>query len=563
MGGIEWIHSRNDLANYIGVPPKVLTYLLYIKKTENLYTTFEIPKKNGEARKICAPNDELKAVQKKLMLAILSYVQEIRKKEEIRVNIAHGFEKDKGIITNAAIHRNKRFVLNLDLNDFFDSFHFGRVVGYFEKNRHFRFSYEVAVTIAQLVCYNGKLPQGAPTSPIITNLICQPMDYHILNLAKKYKLDYTRYADDLTFSTNNHLFLDDYDEFMSELSEEIQNMGFSINPAKTRLRYRDSRQEVTGLVVNKRISVPSKFYRETRAMAHELYTTGSFNIGGIPATLNQLEGRFSFIDQVEHYNNKHDNQKHLANTLSGRERQYQAFLFYKYFFANEKPIILTEGKTDILYIKAALMHMYQDYPVLISRAEDGKFTFHISFLKRSERWKYFFNIQSDGADTFKYLYCCFCNQSNDAAPNYLEYFTRLTGAAPKSQTILLLDNELNNKSKNAKPLQKFCKAIGLRDSEKNELQSNYYIQLVEQSKLYLLTNPLVAGKTESEIEDLFTVETLSHEIRGRAFSRDDKVDLSKHYGKNEFSKYVFSNYQTIDFSGFKPLLDALSKIVAT
>lgn len=331
MGGIEWIHSRNDLANYIGVPPKVLTYLLYIKKTENLYTTFEIPKKNGEARKICAPNDELKAVQKKLMLAILSYVQEIRKKEEIRVNIAHGFEKDKGIITNAAIHRNKRFVLNLDLNDFFDSFHFGRVVGYFEKNRHFRFSYEVAVTIAQLVCYNGKLPQGAPTSPIITNLICQPMDYHILNLAKKYKLDYTRYADDLTFSTNNHLFLDDYDEFMSELSEEIQNMGFSINPAKTRLRYRDSRQEVTGLVVNKRISVPSKFYRETRAMAHELYTTGSFNIGGIPATLNQLEGRFSFIDQVEHYNNKHDNQKHLANTLSGRERQYQAFLFYKYF----------------------------------------------------------------------------------------------------------------------------------------------------------------------------------------------------------------------------------------
>ena len=127
MGGIEWIHSRNDLANYIGVPPKVLTYLLYIKKTENLYTTFEIPKKNGEARKICAPNDELKAVQKKLMLAILSYVQEIRKKEEIRVNIAHGFEKDKGIITNAAIHRNKRFVLNLDLNDFFDSFHFGRI----------------------------------------------------------------------------------------------------------------------------------------------------------------------------------------------------------------------------------------------------------------------------------------------------------------------------------------------------------------------------------------------------------------------------------------------------
>lgn len=563
MGGIEWIRSRNDLANYIDVPPSVLTYLLFIKKTENLYTTFEIPKKNGENRIICAPNYELKSVQKKLMLALLSYVQEIREKEGIRVNIAHGFEKKKGIITNAAAHRNKRFVLNLDLNDFFDSFHFGRVVGYFEKNRYFRFSHEVAVTIAQLVCYNGKLPQGASTSPIITNLICQPMDYHILNLAKKYKLDYTRYADDITFSTNNHLFLNDYDRFMGELSEEIQDMGFSINTAKTRLLYRDSRQEVTGLVVNKRISAPSKFYRETRAMAHKLYTTGNFNIGGIPATINQLEGRFSFIDQVEHYNNKHDNQKHLANTLNGRERQYQAFIFYKYFFANEKPIILTEGKTDVLYIKAALMHMYLNYPNLISRSEDGKFTFHISFLKRSDRLQYFFNIQSDGADTFKYLYYCFCNQNNDAAPNYLEYFTRLTGEAQKNPTIFLFDNELSNKSKNAKPLQKFCKAIGLRDSKKNELQSNYYIQLVEQSKLFLLTNPLAADKTESEIEDLFTEETLSHEIRGRTFSRDDKVDRSKYYGKNEFSKYVFSNYHAIDFSGFKPLLDALSKIVST
>ena len=141
MGGIEWIRSRNDLANYIDVPPSVLTYLLFIKKTENLYTTFEIPKKNGENRIICAPHYELKSVQKKLMLALLSYVQEIREKEGIRVNIAHGFEKKKGIITNAAAHRNKRFVLNLDLNDFFDSFHFGRVVGYFEKNRYFRFSH--------------------------------------------------------------------------------------------------------------------------------------------------------------------------------------------------------------------------------------------------------------------------------------------------------------------------------------------------------------------------------------------------------------------------------------
>lgn len=207
MSQFNQIASRNELADFLGVSRKILTHILYIRKTENLYVSFDIPKRSGGTRTIHAPQNELKSVQQKLAKSLIDYYDFIKKDNNIKSNISHAFEKKKGIITNAEIHRNKRIVLNLDLKDFFDSFHFGRVYGYFHKNKYFALNEEVSIVIAQLVCYNRKLPQGAPTSPIITNLICQILDYNILKLAKKYKLDYTRYADDLTFSTNKRTFI--------------------------------------------------------------------------------------------------------------------------------------------------------------------------------------------------------------------------------------------------------------------------------------------------------------------------------------------------------------------
>lgn len=101
-----------------------------------------------------------------------------------------------------------------------------------------------------------------------------------MRLAKKYKLDYTRYADDLTFSTNNAEFENRIDEFTEELSKEIDNAGFKINRDKTRLQLRKSRQTVTGLVVNEKVSVDHRYYKATRAMAHNLYREGGFDICG-------------------------------------------------------------------------------------------------------------------------------------------------------------------------------------------------------------------------------------------------------------------------------------------
>lgn len=139
------------------------------------------------------------------------------------------------------------------------------------------------------------------------------VDIQIIKLAKTYKLNYTRYADDITFSTNDK-FLEKYSEFENKFLYIIEKYGFVINKNKTRLQCKDYRQKVTGLVVNKKINVAREYYKETRAMAHQLYKTGSFFIEeNKRGTINQLEGRFSFINQIEKYNNIIDIKKEEKN----------------------------------------------------------------------------------------------------------------------------------------------------------------------------------------------------------------------------------------------------------
>ena len=408
MINFNYLESKEELAFLLNIPIRKLTYILYIKRPDSFYTTFEIPKHNGKSRIIHAPQSDLKKLQSNLATQLSLYVENYTKESSIIPNISHAFSKGKSIITNASIHRNKRFIVNIDLKDFFDQFHFGRVRGFFHKNKYFNMSIDVATIIAQISCYKGKLPQGAPTSPIITNLICNILDMHIVNIAHKYNLNYTRYADDLTFSTNNKNFPKKYNVFFNELETEINNFGFEINPDKTRFVFNTSHQEVTGLVVNKRINVCKQFYKETRAMADALYKNGEFTINEHIGTLNQLEGRFSFINQIEKYNNiksmKYNNAKaHTPQSLNSREKEYQKFLYYKYFYANSKPLIVTEGKTDIIYIKAALKKYYKEYPLLIQK-KDNHFDFNISFLNKTKRMTYFLGIFPDGANTMKNIY---------------------------------------------------------------------------------------------------------------------------------------------------------------
>ena len=357
------VKTRQDLATLLNIKNSQLTYILYVKSTEEFYTSFAVPKKNGGIRKISAPGGNLKYVQRRLANLLWEHEKKIREEKNINAQISHAFEEHKSTFTNAWKHRNKKIVVNFDLENFFESIHFGRVKGFFQRNRNYELPEDVAVILAQLTCYKGSLPQGAPTSPILTNLICHILDMKVLSLAKKYRLDYTRYADDMTFSTNDTKFAKHYEKFCDELSRLIMHEGFSLNHSKTRIQFKGRRQEVTGLVFNQKVGVPREFYKETRAMAHALYTNGEYSINGFKGTLNQLQGRFAYINAIDKHNNELSGRmegKDPFRKLNGREKQFQRFLFYKYFFANPSPLIVTEGKTDILYIKAAMKNLYRD-----------------------------------------------------------------------------------------------------------------------------------------------------------------------------------------------------------
>lgn len=551
------IKTRNDFAKFIGVKLQTLTYLLYIKKIDNCYNTLEIPKKNGDTRTICVPNKNLKKVQKKLYNKLSTYYDEIKTQNNFTSKISHGFEKNRSIVTNAEVHKNKRYVVNLDLLDFFPSINFGRVRSYFIKNNYFEINDDIATILAQLTCYKGTLPQGAPTSPLIANMICNIMDIRILKIAKKYRLDYTRYADDLTFSTNNKYFLNDYDKFLEDIKNIIHRSGFELNSKKTRLLFSNSRQEVTGLVVNKKISVPKEYYKNTRAMAHSLYKNGYFLIDDEVGTIEQLEGRFSFINQINLYNI--DNKKKDMWHLNSKEKQYQKFMIYKTFYANEKPLIITKGKTDVLYIKAALKKYYKYFPNLITKKDNGNFVFHVNFFKRKQKHSYYLNLVKDGADTIKNIYSnCYIKTKNNKNITTVHDFKKLRGERETNPVILIFDNEMvSNKDR---PLKKFLNEIKVNASQKDKLKENLYINICD--NLYLCTYQLNNKEAcEIEIEDLFPADVLEHEINGRKFSKKDSTHDNGFYGKNEFSQYVYSNYESIDFSNFISLLSAINEII--
>jgi RNA-directed DNA polymerase len=286
--------SRSDLAKLIGLQPKHLSYALYKIPLSARYSVFSIPKASGGSRTIHAPNSHLKAIQARISSMLYECYNELHPKTENKgLNLSHAFQKKRelSIASNGAKHRNKRFVFNLDFEDFFGSFNFGRVRGFFISNREFKLKDEVDTTLAQICCHDNKLPQGAPTSPIVTELITRILDVRLSKIAKSHGCSYSRYADDLTFSTNKRKFpreiaqCDGLGQWKvgNEVLNKIHVSGFSVNLAKTRMQFADSRQETTGLIVNKKVNVPKKYSKQVRYMTHSLIQTGKCYVQ-LPAT---------------------------------------------------------------------------------------------------------------------------------------------------------------------------------------------------------------------------------------------------------------------------------------
>lgn len=361
------IKTSRELAAILDTPYKTLIYNLYKVQEEDKYKIFDVRKKNGGVRQICAPISGIKRIQKKLSL-ILNHLNTPK-------YCAHGYVIGKSIKTNAQVHVKKRIVINIDLKDFFPSINFGRVRGIF-KSHPFCFNDDVATVLAQICCYNGCLPQGAPSSPVLSNYICRRLDNQILYLARKCKVDYSRYADDLTFSTNlkelpkeigtikdNTLFLS------SKLINIIESNGFIVNREKVRFALKNNRQEVTGLIVNERINLNRKYIRQVRAMIHAWEKFGleeaakehfeKYNYknkiveSDIFSFLKEISGKIGYIGYIKGKENSvYRNIFRRIKLLDSEIR----LPVPKEIVNLNVPIIYCEGKTDAIHLSAALKY---------------------------------------------------------------------------------------------------------------------------------------------------------------------------------------------------------------
>lgn len=285
---------------------RFLCFSRAVSKTTH-YRRFQIPKKTGGFRKISAPMYRLKDAQYWVLQHIL---------DKIALNdAAHGFVPTRSIVSNARPHVGAGVVINLDLQNFFPTITFPRVKGVFRKLGYS----ESTATILGLLCtepdideveLDGEnwfvsagdrfLPQGAPTSPAITNILCRKMDRRLQGLAQKLGFTYTRYADDLTFSASGegekkvNLLL----KFIKQI---IENEGFILHPEKTRIMRTGRRKEVTGIVVNDKPGIDRKMLRRFRALLHQIETQGQQGKkwGHTPNLLAAIEGYANYVYMVD------------------------------------------------------------------------------------------------------------------------------------------------------------------------------------------------------------------------------------------------------------------------
>ena len=240
------IFDKAHFAALVGIELEGLTVML-ANLEENYYRKVEIEKKNGGIRELLIPAMKLRLIQRWILKNIL---YELRISDQ-----AMGFRKEHSIATNAKAHLGKKCVVNMDMKDFFPSITQEQVFRVFY---YYGYTIEVSYILSRLCTYEGRVPQGAPTSPYLSNIICLKLDKRLYRVAEKYQAVYTRYADDLTFSS-------DYDikNIVIPVKKIIEDEKFFINERKTRIQYNYQRQEVTGVVVSgDKIRVKKKYKKK-------------------------------------------------------------------------------------------------------------------------------------------------------------------------------------------------------------------------------------------------------------------------------------------------------------
>ncbi|MCJ1995965.1 RNA-directed DNA polymerase [Lactococcus piscium] len=278
-----------DIQQAIGIDPKIFYTFLNPKNIS--YIKIKIPKrKKGEYRELSIPSPALKNLQRWVLEHIL-YSFPCH-------GSANGFIPNKSIVTNAIPHISKEYILKMDLKDFFPNITFSMV-----KNQFLTMGYNdhVSHSLALLCTYNDSLPQGAPSSPYLANLLFSPFDELIYTHCSKNNLSYTRYADDLTISGGKYIL--NIPQYVKDI---LRDSDFQINNSKTLIIKKGDKKQVTGIVVNEKISIPKNYLRELRQIIYYINKYGLDSHlkkidykGSKYKYINSLYGKASYIKMVD------------------------------------------------------------------------------------------------------------------------------------------------------------------------------------------------------------------------------------------------------------------------
>jgi RNA-directed DNA polymerase len=588
--------NLKDVSRLIGFKPSALAYILYKIPDDNKYTEFTVKKRGGGVRRISAPISQLKSAQKALNRVLNEVLAEyLGKNKKV---VSHGFVPRQSIVTNADMHVGRRHVFNVDIADFFGSFNFGRVRGFFIHNKKFKMNPAAATVIAQIACHNNSLPQGSPSSPVITNLISGSLDAQLLRLAKKYGCSYSRYADDITFSTNLKDFPSEVAAWDGknwsagrDLRNSINKAGFLLNNTKTRLSSGKGRQTVTGLTVNRFVNIRKSYFRSARSMCHQMYISGECYAPSttyppdrskirINRTYHWLSGRYpkfarwylkftTFLGGSARPMRRagRQNVAEPRNSISRRQlegvishifsikqrrlkkeelrassvwRIYQRFLLFTRFYDPPKPLIVGEGPTDVGYLRAAIKACAGQFPIL-AESKEGRLSYAVSF----------FNVDTEAAEILGLSggtgkICAFL-------AGYRKAISKFIYPGKRNPVIFIVDNDSGGSA-----VYKTLKREFLIDID---LSTGAGITHVTDNIYLLSTDPLGENGT-SCIENYFDLSVLSIEIDGRKFVFNKEPEMATEYGKSEFvKKVVTSGDYDVNFSGFAPLLQRMETVI--
>lgn len=390
-------------------------------------------------------------------------------------------------------------------------------------------------------------------------MIAHILDRRLVQFSKIHRVEYSRYADDITFSTNEKIFppgLASQDPentsqwlLSGQLIKEFERLGFGINNAKTRLQVKPSRQVVTGLTVNDKVNIRQTYWRGSRSMCHSLFMTGEYKkprfiIKGQeePETIKSLDVLAGILSHIYYVKKEsgHTPEENKPDIVYG-QALHQKFWFYKIFVSLDRPLVITEGETDPIYIRNAIAQLTGHHAKLLDTS-DGKNTPITSFFNYHNKAKKFVILTGGYGPMSAFIF------------SYRKNLRHYKHKPMRHPVIMLYDNDSALSKLPASLKKSFGVNLSLTTTD-----DFYHLT----DNLYLVKTPELGDKGTSSIEDFFEKEVLDVELSGKTFHPDkDGFDPDKHFGKVPFAKkVVVPAAATIKWDGFSTLLDRISAVL--